>query len=116
MALKTYHRRPSEDVVDDDTPMPDIVAWCVDDAVLWFGLTIENLLAERREVQVGKIKQSQKVYTLEQLLDNDFRPPRPQAAPRIQVNPWQPLLDLVGKPRGGVKAYKYVGPMPTQPS
>lgn len=94
-----------------------LTAYLFDACVTHFGLTITNTLQETYKVQVGKHTEHKSRYRLEQLLDPRFKLPRagPEKA-TSEANPWQPFIDLVGKPRTGVKAYRYVGPEPKQAS
>jgi hypothetical protein len=101
LALKTYHRRPSDDL-DLNAPDDDIAAWCLDDAVLWFGLTVENLLSETREVGSGKNKRREPKYTLAQVLDPTFHPPNPRAQKQSGLGL---LLALAGQQGSGVKLW-----------
>lgn len=95
--LKTYHRRPSEDL----QPVDALTAYLVDKAVLWFGATVEDALSERVEVGEGKDKRSEAKYTLEQLLDPAFRLPHPQAGKvkRKKVGEQVKALFGMGTPR-----------------
>lgn len=106
--LKMSHKRPSEVLQETDT----IAAYCVDKAVLTFGIVVENALAETVEVGVGKDKRREAKYTLEQLLDNDFRLPRPIVAKKRQPqqNGFALLLALAGQPGSNVKRWEYVKP------
>lgn len=52
----------------------DLAAYQVDDAVLFFGLTIKNALQERVK-GIGGLADDRQKYTLTQLLDDDFRLP-----------------------------------------
>lgn len=83
LALKLYHRRPSSDLAIKDS----LIAWCVDDCVLWFGLKIENLLNERVEIGEGKDKRYEAKYELNDLLDPSFRIERPM--PKAKQLPLQ---------------------------
>lgn len=109
LALKTYHRRPNEDL-DLCEPDDGITAWCVDDMVMWFGTTIEKLLSETRKIVIGKETRREPLYTLEQLLDPRYHPPRPMPAKRLPTNPWQPIMDMVNRPSSGIRAWRYVAP------
>lgn len=110
-SLKMYHRRPSEDLGETNS----IAAYCVDNAVLFFGITIENALGEREKVTVGKETHYEPLYTLSQLLDPAFRLPRPQPEPRkpvqTQADGLAALMALAGTRHSGVKRYGYVGPL-----
>lgn len=108
-SLKIYHRRPSDDLEVTDS----IAAYCVDGAVLWFGLTIENALAETKEVGMGKDKRREQKYTLSQLLDPVFRLPRPQPAPKPSTptqDGFAAMVALAKQPGSGVKLYQYIKP------
>lgn len=78
LSLKTYQSKPSNELEVTDT----IAAYCVDKAVMWFGITVENLLSERVEVGSGKEKHSEAKYELDDLLDADFRVPRELPKPK----------------------------------
>lgn len=92
-----------------------IAAYCLDNTVLWFGITIENALGEREKVTMGRETEYRPLYTLSQLLDPAFRLPRPQPEPRkpaqMQANGLAAILAMAGQPNSGVKMYKYVGPL-----
>lgn len=80
--------------------------------MLWFGIAIENALAER--VNHGDEKRPKWVdkYTLEQLLDANFHLPKPPPKPKAAPPPsgFGLLLALAGQPGSGVKKYQYVKP------
>lgn len=109
-SLKAYQRRPSADLEETD----NIAAWCVDNTVLTFGIIIENALAETVEVGMGNNKRSEAKYTLAQLLDNNFKLPRPAPAKKTpkaqQQNGFALLLALAGQPGSNVKRWEYVKP------
>lgn len=107
-SLKMYHRRPSDDLKETDS----IAAYCVDGAVLWFGVTIENALQERVNTGTKEKPKMEERYTLDQLLDPAFRLPRPLPQPRKaqQPNGLALLMALAGQPGSGVKRYEYVKP------
>lgn len=99
MSLKTYHRLPSLELEVTDS----IAAYCLDKAVLWFGMTVENLLGERVEVGTGKEKRWEAKYSLEDLLDPAFRVSRPLPAAKgapLQGNP--ALLNMMAMTGGNV--------------
>lgn len=84
MKAKLYHKLPSEVFGEEDA----LAAWMLDTCVTWFGITVENALQETVEVGLvydpqarGNNKRREAKYTLSQLLDSDFRLPRP-APPR----------------------------------
>jgi len=105
LSLKMYHRRPSDDLAETNS----IAAYCVDGAVLWFGVTIENALGEREKVTVGKDTQYRPLYTLSQLLDPAFRLPRPLPEPRKRAQTQAGGLAAL-MAMAGVRRYAYVGP------
>lgn len=108
--LKTYHRRASDDLEIED----GIAAWCVDGAVMWFGITMENALAERNEVTVNGRKEYRPKYSLAQLLEPTFKLPKPQR--EIVRKPQAPsgfaaLLAMAKQgPSSGIKLWEYVKP------
>jgi hypothetical protein len=84
----------------------------LDTAVTLFGVTIENALNERVKVVVGSETRSEPRYSLARLLDPLFRLPRPVDRPvDNNYNPWAPLMAWIGKPRSGVKRYRYEKPV-----
>lgn len=111
---KTYHKLPCE-VADPRQRWDDLTRYLFDNAVTYFGVTIENALAETVETTVyeGKNKRtkSRPKHTLEQLLDPTFkltRPGQPEAAPQQDGLAW--MMALARQPNSGVKAWKYVEP------
>lgn len=90
----------------------DWAAYQLDNAVTFLGITIENALQERVEVGDGKSKEYRDKYALWQLLDDEFRLPRPQ-----RRQPYDPMAGFVDalkaqahNPRSGVRMWEYVGP------
>ena len=108
---KTFHKLPSE-IADPRGRWDDLTRYQFDNAVTYFGLTLENALQETVEMTLHSAKGPRVThkpkYTLGQLLDPSFRLPRPQ--PVKSANPWQPILDMVGKSGSGIKAWRYVAP------
>lgn len=87
----------------------------VDNAVTWFGVTIENALGERVKTTTVRGETTYKPkYTLTRLLSPHFRLPRPLPDPEEQLalNPFAPLMVHIGRPGSGVKMWKYVPPEP----
>lgn len=117
-SLKMYHRKPSDELEVTDT----IAAYCLDKAVLTFGIVIENALQERDKVGMGKDAEYRDRYTLPQLLDPKFTLPRPQPEPRrTQTKPLTnaglaAVLAAAGQPNSGVKLWTYVPPEATLPN
>lgn len=85
-----------------------LAAWMLDNAVTWFGITIENALQERVKVQKGKQVEYKPRYTLARLLDQGFRLPRPMPEASESSNPWAELMMWSRKKNSGIKRYKYV--------
>lgn len=105
--LKTYHRRASDDLEIDDS----IAAWCVDGCVMWFGMTMENALAETIEVGAGRDKRREAKYTIEQLLEPTFTLPKPQRQitqkPQQAPSGFAALLAMAKQAGSGVKMWEY---------
>lgn len=110
LKLKTYHRRPSDELELTDS----IAVYCVDSTVLWFGTKIENMLNERVNKGSPKEPKWEDKYTLEQLLDPLFHPPKPLPTLKTKVQPapsgLAALMAMVGESGGAVKLWGYVGP------
>lgn len=62
MQAKTWGQRPSE--ILHINPTWEYLCWCFDDAVLWFGVWVENKLSIRDK---GKA-----VYSLAHILDDSY--------------------------------------------
>lgn len=107
-ALKLYHRRPSDDLEVSDT----IAAWCVDGAVLWLGVVVENALQERANSGTPQQPRWEAKYSLSQLLDPSFRLPRPAPVAKKPVasNGFAAFLAMAQQQGSGVKMYRYVKP------
>lgn len=76
MNCKTWGQTPSQRL--NVPPLRnDWAAWQFDATVLYVGLTIENAMHERESVGDPKKYETRAKYTLSQLLDDDFRLPRP---------------------------------------
>lgn len=100
--LKIAHKLPSEDLREEDS----IAAHCVDDAVLWFGLTVEATLTERTNTGTPKEPKWEPTYTLTQLLDPLFRVPRPRRKPtKKPTSGFAALLALAKQQGSGVKLW-----------
>lgn len=116
---KTYGKLPSQ-VYDPsgeefDVPFGSLAQWMFDEAVTWFGITIENALEERVKVTMGKEVEYKPKYTLARLLHPQFRLPKPAPVVEKAPNPWEPLLAWAGKKGSGVRRWKYVPPEPDAP-
>lgn len=103
---RNFNKLPSEVFGETDS----IAAWQLNEAVNWFGVTIENLLMER--VKVGA--ESHQKYSLTRLLHPLFRLPMPEPE-RIEIskqkeNPWSVFFPWIGKPGSGVHRWVYVPP------
>lgn len=101
---KSYSQLPSTILRVTDP----LAAWMLNTAVTWFGITIENALAERVKVQSGKEVTYHPKYTLARLLSPNFRLIRPPED-KQGSNVFAPLLAQVGKSKL-VRRYAYVPP------
>lgn len=102
--LKLYHRRPSEDLAEPDK----LAAWCADNAVVTFGVIVENALQERRNTGTKDKPKWEPMYSLHQLLDSGFvlpEPPKPKRGDPLQQG-FAQLLAMAKQPRSGVKLWK----------
>ena len=116
---KTFSKLPSEvfdptgEVWENDGIHGPLARWMFNAVVTWFGITIENLLSERVEVNVGKKLQSNPKYTLTRLLHEDFRvirTPEPEDRYGGTGNIWAPFLVWADKPGGLIKRWVYKAP------
>lgn len=96
-----YHILPSVKMKETDS----LAAWMLDNAVTWFGTTIENLLQERDKVQVGNTVEYKQRHTLSRLLQDDFRLPKPVVPGMKGYNPFAALEAWAGKPGSGVRKF-----------
>jgi hypothetical protein len=80
--------------------------YCFDNAILYFCTTIENASNERKEVKAGKTSEWRNVYDFEDLLDDDFRLPRPPSKLQKRQEGAANLLGLASDPRSGVKLWR----------
>lgn len=106
LKAKNFSQLPSFIFGEEDS----LAAWMLDSAVQWFGITIENALAERIEVKMATKTESKPRYTLVRLLNPATKLPRPLDIDGQQGNPWSSFAQLIGKRGGLVKRYQYVGP------
>lgn len=104
MKATRFQKLPSELMEITD----NVAAWMFNTAVVWFGTTIENALAERVKVKMGTEVQYNPRYTLAKLLNPAFKLPRPLPTVADNPNPWAALAAWAGKANSGVKRYKYV--------
>lgn len=111
---KTYSKLPSE-IGDPRQRWDDLTRYMFDSAVTYFGVAIENALAETVETTIRDGKNSRTSskpkYTLSQLLDPAFRLPNPQAVAKpAQGDGLAWMMALARQPNSGVKAWAYVDP------
>jgi hypothetical protein len=99
MATK-YSQLPAA-ILDEDRELDSLTRYLLNKVVTWFGITIENALAERVNVGSEKEPHWEARYTLSQLLDPSFRLPRPMnaTAARGQIGPRVKALFGSGKPK-----------------
>lgn len=96
-----------------------LAAYQFDAAVVMFGVIVENALQVEHNEGTQKEPRMVKTYTLPQLLDPTFRLPRPVPPPKpltgvaasSQLSGIKALMAMTGASGGGVRAYKYVGPV-----
>lgn len=106
-----YGKLPSEIFGEEDS----LAAWMLDSAVTWFGITIENALAERDKVRVGSQIEYRPRYTLSLLLDPEFKLPKPvEFMEKKKSNPWAELMSWVGRSKA-VRRWQYVPPLKDKP-
>lgn len=68
--------RPSSLFDDADEPLGPMARYCLDGAVVAFGVTVENALHETVELGSGKHKTRRARWTLSEILQDDFTLPR----------------------------------------
>lgn len=111
-----YNRLPSSffaGLVDE------LTVYQFDNAVTWFGVTIENLLQERIKVGAGENERSEAKYELEDLLDPDFRVPRPKSlrSPKAKKQGAQDaiamMMALASQKGSGVMLWGQAEPKPS---
>lgn len=111
----TFHKLPSE-VIDPLWELDAVARMMFDNAVTYFGVTIDNALAERVEEGIGPDAKSVPRYTLPQLMQPDMKLPTAESPKK--ASPENPganaalatILSMAGQQGSGVKLYKYVGP------
>ena len=111
---KRSGKLPSECVPGLAERVCDWTIYQFDNAVIFFGTAIENAAQEQTRIQYGNRSEYRPKYTLDQLLSDGFRLPRPQHQGSQTGNGLAPILALAGKPGSRVKRFAYVGPMPGQ--
>lgn len=77
MKAERSNRLPSECVPGIEEVACDWTIWQFDNAVHFFMTVIKNALEERVEADTKKEPRWEAKYSLDQLLDDDFRLPRP---------------------------------------
>lgn len=77
----------------------ELACYQFDNAVLWFCTTVENALNETEKVGVGDKATERAKYTLDQLLDDNFRLPRPVTAKVKRGKVGEQVKALFGTPR-----------------
>jgi hypothetical protein len=101
-----YGKLPSEIFGETNS----LAAWMLDSAVTWFGITIENALAERVKVTMGKVVEYKPRYSLALLLNPGFKLPKPIEMQEGNVNVWSSFLAWAGRKNSGVRRWVYVPP------
>lgn len=96
----------------------ELAAYCFDNCINLYGITVENALAETHKVGIGPNARTEPVYTLATLLDPAFRLPRPgvsAGADRFDGSGVASLLALAEQgATDRIKKWAYVGPLPDQ--
>lgn len=82
--------------------------YCFDNAILYFCTVIESALTETKKIGIAPDIEYEAKYTIDQLLDNDFRLPRPPTAKekRAQGAPGSGLKALAAAFPGAVGLWK----------
>lgn len=88
-----YSKPPSEFIPG---LVDELACYQFDNAVLWFCSTVENALAETEQIGVGDKVEHKAKYTLEQLLSDDFRLPRPLSHQEQRSQTGQQVKALFG--------------------
>ena len=84
------------------------IAYQLDHAVNFLGLTVENAAQEMHKVGIGKDTSYEPVYRMDQLLDPEFRLPRPPTEKERQRAAIDSLKAFAGK-SNAVKVFKAGG-------
>lgn len=80
----------------------------MDEVVFWFGTRVENDLAETVEVGMGAEKKYEPRYALADLLDPDFRVPRPLPTPRrAKMSSAAAMFALAAQSNGFVRRWEF---------
>lgn len=93
---KRANKLPSECVPGLDAVACDWTIWQFDNAVHFVGSVLEHALNERVETGEGKNYRSQPKYKLSQLLEDDFRLPRPLTAKQERKQVGEQLKAMFG--------------------
>lgn len=98
-------QRPSELIGLDDA----FTALDFDNAVVYVGRTLESAAQEQERVGTGSTAQWRFKYTMDQLLDPNFRLPSPKAQQKGGGG-LLALMAIASNPQSGVKLWKVVKP------
>lgn len=102
MISKATAQRPSDIIGVQDR----WAAYQFDSAVTLVGGAIENAVQEMQEIGEGQHRRLVPKYSLEQLLDPDFRLPPPPSAKDKERDGLAALHALAGRPGSGVRVFK----------
>jgi hypothetical protein len=80
-----------------------------------FGTIVENALLERERIGDEKKSESRQMYTLEMLLDPEFKLPRPKTRLERVREGAMNLMMMGNKPHSGVKVWRELPPEQTGP-
>lgn len=106
-----YHKLPSE-IIDERGELPLLTRYLVNKAVTYFGMVMDNALAETVEVGLKPNVQLQPKYTLAQLLSDEFRLPRPKAGQEARKAVGQQVKALFGSGKPKRKGKEQAKPAP----
>ena len=102
LTAKSSRSRPSDIVGIEDR----WAAYQLDSAVTFVGNTIENASQEREKVGEGKDARYVPKYYMDQLLDPNFKLPRPETKEDRERASISMLKRLAGNKQSGVKVFK----------
>lgn len=106
-----YHKLPSE-IIDERGELPLLTRYLANKAVTYFGMVIDNALAETVEVGIAPNVHSRPKYTLSQLLSDDFRLPRPKTGQEARKAVGQQVKSLFGTGKPKRKGKEQAKPAP----
>lgn len=100
-----FGKLPSE-IIDPDNEYTPLTRYQVDNAVTFFGITMENAIAETKEVKSGRHTETVPAHDPDQLFEDDFKLPRPPTKLQKRQEGATNLVGLASDPRSGVKMWR----------